>query len=217
MSNSSDPYPRLEAQLELTRKSLEILSKRSCRIQIVTKSNLVLRDIDLLKKIPTVVSMTITTDEDDLARLIEPNAPPPSERLEAVRTLIDLGVPTSIRIDPIIPYINDNPQRLIRVLADLGVKHITSSTYKAKPDNWRRLSAAMPCVAERIKPLYFERCEKIGGYSCLPRQLRSELMQTVATLAKKHGIAFGTCREQLSHLNTGKCDGSWLFPLEATG
>jgi len=211
ISNSSDPYPRLDAETGFMRKCLQILTRHRCKLQIITKSNIVVRDIDLLKKASSTVSLTITTDNDDLAKILEPNAPLSSERLKAVKTLISNNIPTSVRVDPVIPFINDNLESLIKTLASMGVKHITSSTYKAKPDNWRRLSLAIPAIAERLKPLYFERGEKISHYLYLPKELRLRLMKNVGELAKQYGIKFGTCREGLSHLNTATCDGSWLL------
>ena len=211
ISNSSDPYPNLEAKTGLMRKCLEILSKHDCKVQIVTKSNLVIRDIDFLKKKPSMVTLTITTDDDNISKVIEPNAPSSSERLKAAETLIRKGIPTSVHIDPIIPFVNDNPKNLVETLASIGVKHITSSTYKVKPDNWKRFNMALPKTAEKLKPFYFEKGEKIGRSTYLPKELRLKLMEKVAMLAKKYGIQFGTCREGLSYLNTVMCDGSWLI------
>jgi len=211
IANSSDPYPNLEAKTGLMRKCLEILAQQNCKIQIITKSNLVVRDIDLLKKMPSIVSLTITTDDDNVAKLIEPHAPSSSERLKAVEILIEEGIPTSVRIDPIIPFINDNTENLIKTLASMNVKHVTGSTYKVKLDNWQRFSIALPKTAEKLKPLYFEKGEKIGRYIYLPKDLRLKLMKTVGAMAEKYGMKFGTCREGLSHLNTAVCDGSWLL------
>jgi DNA repair photolyase len=211
ISNSSDPYPRLEAKMALMRDCLEILSENDCKVQIITKSSLVVRDIDLLRRIPSMVSLTITTDDDETARTLEPHAPPSSERLKAVGKLIQQGLRTTVRIDPIIPFVNDHFEELVGTLAALGVKHITCSTFKVKQDSWRRFAAAMPNAAARLKPLYFERGEKIGGYLYLPRDLRNSLLEEAYASAKENGVKFGTCREGLAHLNTGVCDGSWLF------
>jgi len=211
VSNSSDPYPRVEANLGWTRQCLEILAASNCRIQIITKSNLVVRDDDLLSKVPSTVALTITTEDDAKAKLIEPLAPSSSERLRAAKDLMAKGIPVSVRIDPIIPYFNDQPQQLIAKLAELGVKHITSSTYKVKPDNWRRLSAAVPDVAEKLKPLYFQEGERVGGNILLPKDLRFKLMKNVRDLATAQGMKFGVCREGLAGLNTAACDGSWLL------
>lgn len=214
ISNSSDPYPKMEAEIGLTRKCLQILSQQDCRIQIVTKSNLVARDVDLLKRVPSMVSLTITTDDDSIAKVIEPHAPPPSERLRAAEALVANDIPTSVRIDPIIPFVNDNAESLIKTLASVGVKHVTSSTYKVKPDNWQRMSIALPNIAAKLKPLYLDKGEKTSRYTYLPKELRFELMKKIGDLAKKYGIKFGTCREGLSHLNTATCDGSWLLSKE---
>ena len=143
IANSSDPYPRIEAETGLTRMCLAILAQQNCRIQIITKSTLITRDTDLLSKTPCTVALTITTDDDNTAKQIEPNAPSPTERLKTAETLISKGIPVSARIDPVIPFLNDNPKRLIAELASIGVKHVTSSTYKVKPDNWQRLAMAI--------------------------------------------------------------------------
>jgi DNA repair photolyase len=211
IANSSDPYPNMEAKTCLTRQCLEILSKQNCKIQMITKSNLVTRDIDLFRKIPSTVSMTITTDDDETAKLIEPHAPLPSERLKATETLLNKGIPTSVRIDPIIPFVNDKPESLIKTLASLSIKHIAASTCKIQPDNWKRLNNTIPKIADRLKPLYFENGEKMGRYTYLPKDQRFRLLKTVGNLAKKYGMKFGTCREGFSHLNTATCDGSWLL------
>jgi DNA repair photolyase len=217
MANSSDPYPRLEAKAGLTRKCLAILAQSNCRIQVITKSSLVTRDADLLGKVPSTVAVTITTDDDAKAKLIEPHAPSATERLKTVETLIRKGIPVSVRVDPVIPFVNDNPKSLIAALASMGVKHVTSSTYKIKRDNWQRFAAAMPETAEKLKPLYFSEGKKVGGYVLLPKAFRLKLMNAVRSLAVENGMKFGVCRENLSQLNTAPCDGSWLMPNRARG
>ena len=117
-----------------------------------------------------------------------------------------------MRIDPIIPSVNDLPQKLIAELASIGVKHVTCSTYKAKADNWMRLTQAMPQVAEKLKALYFQQGEKIGGSTLLPQDLRYKILKEVRDLAVSKGMKFGVCREGLAQLNTAACDGSWLMP-----
>ena len=211
IANSSDPYPRMEAEQCLTRICLAILIQHDCRIQIITKSTLVTRDTDLLSKVPCTVALTITTDDGNTAKLIEPYAPPSTERLKTVEALISKGIPVSMRIDPIIPFVNDNPESLIATLASMGVKHMTSSTYKMKRDNWQRFAMAMPKAAEKLKPLYFDEGEKVGGYTLLPKALRLKLMSTIRRIAEENGMKFGVCRENLSQLNTATCDGSWLL------
>ena len=211
IANSSDPYPNVEAEKGLMRHCLEILSRSNCKIQIITKSTIVQRDMDLLSRIPSMVAVTITTLNEDDARLIEPYAPSPAARIETVEALVDKGIAVAARIDPVIPGFNDNSEELVKTLASIGVKHVTSSTYKVKPDNWRRFRAALPDVAEKLRPLYFDVGVKLEGSIFLPKQLRFDLMTRMRSLADKCHMRFGVCREGLSQLNTASCDGSWLL------
>lgn len=211
IANSSDPYPNIEAENEITRSCLEILRKTNCKVQIITKSTIVQRDMDLLKMIPSMVAITITTLSNEIAKIIEPHAPPSTSRLKTVKELIDHQIPVAVRIDPIIPGINDNAEELVEKLASLGVKHITSSTYKAKPDNWKRLQTALPLVADSLRPLYFDKGERRDGGHLLPKELRFSIMTRIRKLADKQNLRFGVCREGFSELNTAVCDGSWLL------
>ncbi len=210
MSNSSDPYPTVEKELGLTRGCLRVLTQRNCKIQIITKSDLVTRDIDMLKRKPSMVAVTITTKNDDLSKQLEPNAPFSSLRIKAMEALVREEIPVCARIDPVIPFVNDSPEELIETLASIGVKHVTSSTYKIKTDNWKRFSAAFPKIAKKLGTLYFQNGERVSGYRYLPTGVRSKLMKKVKELAESQGMKFGTCREDLSQLNSAICDGSWL-------
>jgi DNA repair photolyase len=158
-----------------------------------------------------MVSLTITTDDDRVAKLLELAAPPPSERLEAAAVLVGMGIATSVRMDPVIPFLNDKPESLVDKIAALGVKHVTSSTLKVTSRNWGAISKAVPEVAEKLRPLYFQRGERVGRQFYLPRELRLELLKKVGFLVGKRGMRFGTCRDDLSFLNTAACDGSWLL------
>jgi DNA repair photolyase len=182
---------------------------------MITKSNLVTRDDDLLIKVPSTVALTITTVDDNLAKVIEPFAPSSSQRIRAAQDLIKAGIPVPVRIDPIIPLVNDQPpnlKSLIATLSGIGVKHLTCSTYKAKPDNWMRLNQVMPKAAEKIKHLYFQQGERIGGSMLLAKEVRFKILKSVRDLADANNMKFGVCREGLPQLNTAPCDGSWLMP-----
>jgi DNA repair photolyase len=210
ISNSSDPYPRLEQTSGLTRKCLEILAESRCRLQIVTKSDLVVKDIDVLQKIPCMVSVTVLTADDRLSGKLEPSAPVSSRRLKAIETLVEASIPTTVRIDPVIPFLNDDLDELVEVVADLGVLHVTSSSYKVKPDNWKRFSAVFPEAATKLRPLYFSEGERIGRSTYLPKNIRFSLMKKAKELAEEHKMKFGCCREGFS-LNSAVCDGSWAI------
>jgi len=208
LSNSSDPYPTIEKELQLTRKCLDILSKQNCQIQVITKSDLVTRDTDILKRTASMVAFTITTESNELSKQLEPNAPSSLQRIKAIETLIQAEIPTCVRIDPIIPSLNDDQKELIKTLAALRVKHVTSSTYKVKQDNWKRFSQTFPKIAKQLAPFYFERGERISGYQYLPKELRFNLMKTLKEQTEQAGMTFGTCREGFPQLNTTSCDGA---------
>ena len=216
IANSSDPYTPPERELGLTRKVLEILSKRGFKVLIITKSDLVVRDLDIIGKGRFAVSMTITTLDNRIARLIEPRAPPPSLRLKALGEIAARGVPCSVRLDPIIPTLNDHVEVMEEVIAEAagrGVSHITASTYKAKPDSFRRLiSALTEDHRARLRELYLRKGQRIGRSIYLPKPLRVRLLTMVRNLATKYGLTFATCREGLPQLTNAKsCDGTHLI------
>ena len=116
----SDPYMPLEKELKLTRKCLEIIDKYNFGFTLITKSDLVLRDLDLLKKInektKCVVQMTITTFDDELCRIIEPNVCVTSRRIEVLKILHENNIPTIVWMTPILPFINDNEENIMNIL-----------------------------------------------------------------------------------------------------
>ena len=116
----SDPYMPLEKELKLTRKCLEIIDKYNFGFTLITKSDLVLIDLDLLKKInektKCVVQMTITTFDDELCRIIEPNVCVTSRRIEVLKILHENNIPTIVWMTPILPFINDNEENIMNIL-----------------------------------------------------------------------------------------------------
>lgn len=211
MSGSCDPYPYQEKDLLITRGCLKILKGGGMAVQVFTKSDLVCRDADLLSEMKSVVSVTITTARDDLSRKLEPGAPLPDRRLEAIRFLHRKGIPVSARIDPIIPGINDCEIETLAFLAcEAGAQHITSSTYKARPDNWRRILSAFPLQAENLKAI-FEKGSRVGGSSYMPGEIRESLMRKVESAALENGVTFASCREGKKAQSGVLCDGSHLL------
>ena len=116
----SDPYMPLEKELRLTRKCLELIDKYNYGFTVITKSDLILRDLDLLKSInkktKCVVQMTITTFDDGLCRILEPNVCVTSKRIEALKILHDNNIPTIVWMTPILPFINDNETNIMNIL-----------------------------------------------------------------------------------------------------
>lgn len=213
MSNSSDPYPPAEKKLELTRKSLEIFVQKKVRLQVITKSDLILRDLDLLEKLPVAVSFSLTTLKPKIAKKLEPRAPAPARRIAAMKELAGRGIPVTVRLDPIIPEINGGEiSEVVEAAAEAGTKHVTSSTFKPRPDSWKRFSMIFPDVAERLWPLYFKNGEKHHNSWYLSRPLRRQLMEKVAESCRRNKLTFACCREGFPSLHTARsCDGSHLI------
>lgn len=116
----SDPYIPLESQLKMTRRSLELIHRYGFGVAIQTKSDRILRDLDLLKSIhsraKTVVQMTLTTYDESLCRLIEPNVSTTRQRVEALKRFRDAGIPTIVWLCPILPFLNDTKENLQGIL-----------------------------------------------------------------------------------------------------
>jgi len=115
----NDPYMPIERKANLTGRALEIISRNGFPVHIITKSDLVMRDLEILKEINKVyaaVSFTITTTDDDLAKKLEPGAPPPSVRWNAMKTLSDAGILTGVTMQPILPFIEDTPENISSIV-----------------------------------------------------------------------------------------------------
>jgi DNA repair photolyase len=111
----SDPYNPLEKQYQLTRRALEVIARCGFPVHLITKSDLVVRDTDLLVAVnhtQAVVCFTLTTVDDELARQVEPGAPLPSARLAAMRTLAEHGIPVGTTLMPVLPFLEDNEENI---------------------------------------------------------------------------------------------------------
>ncbi|MBE5824228.1 MAG: radical SAM protein [Butyrivibrio sp.] len=127
----SDPYMHCEEELKLTRRCLEVIRDNDFGVAIQTKSDRILRDIDLLdeinKRAKTVVQMTLTTYDDDLCKILEPNVCNTKRRVEVLEEMQKRGIPTVVWITPILPFINDTKENITAILnecARVGVKGI---------------------------------------------------------------------------------------------
>ena len=127
----SDPYTPIEGELELTRRALEVIGRYGCGVAIQTKSDLILRDLDMLTRInrrsKAVVQMTLTTMDEGLCRLIEPGVCTTARRIEVLKEFQKAGIPTVVWLCPILPWLNDteeNIRGIVESCADAGVQGI---------------------------------------------------------------------------------------------
>lgn len=140
----SDPYNPYEKKYELTREALKLIDKYGYGIAIDTKSNLITRDIDILKSIkvhsPIITKITITTCDDKLSKIVEPNVSSSSERFDSIRKLSESGIYAGILMGPILPFIEDNEENIrgiIDLAHDSGAKFINFHPGVTLRDNQR--------------------------------------------------------------------------------
>ena len=199
-----DPYIPLEKELKLMRRCLEIIEHHNFGAAVQTKSDLVLRDLDVLaainKKTKAVVQMTLTTADDELCRLIEPGVCPTSRRFEALCACRDAGIPTVVWFSPLLPFINDteeNVDGIIDYCVRAGVHAIIcfGIGLTLREGNREYFYDALDKLGQRNQ--YFsglkERYIKTFGYKYVVSSSREkELMTRLAQGCKKNNIMLGT-------------------------
>ncbi len=193
IGTATDPYQPAERRYAVTRSILEVLAEyEDLEIGIVTKSDLVLRDLDLLRRIASrselYVNLTVTTVDARLARILEPRAPRPDLRLEAVRELNRNGVPAGVICAPVIPGITDGPQELeavVRATRAAGGQYIFANPLFLKPCSASVflpfLETEFPHLVASYRQRYSERAFLSSGY-------RKRVSQLMMRLRVKHGF-----------------------------
>jgi len=164
----NDPYMPLEAEVRLTRRALEVITAYGFGVHVLTKSDLVVRDLALFQRIDrtaqAVVSVTVTTIDDELAKKIEPGAPPSSARLAALKAISDAGIETRISLMPTLPFIEDtweNVSAIVEEGARCGVRAIVpwfgmSMRDRQREHFYRQLDRLFPGVRPRYETAYGE-------------------------------------------------------------
>ena len=190
----SDTYNPFEKQYKITRKSLELISYYKFGISIETKSNLIVRDIDLFKKISSkasvILKFTITSANDSLSRKIEPNVCASSERLNDMKQLSNQGLFVGTLLTPIIPFITDseeNIKNVIRLSAENGAKFVFSIGGVTLRENQReyfyeQLDKTFPKVKEKYIKNYG------NNYFCYP--LNKNLEKVFKEECEKYGLLY---------------------------
>ncbi len=193
IGTATDPYQPAERRYEVTRAILEEFSRhKGFELGIVTKSNLIVRDVELPRAIAKqnqlYVNVTITTANIELARRLEPRAPRPDLRLEAVRQLNLAGVPAGVICAPVLPGITDEPadlDALVAAAAEAGAKYIFANPLFLKP-----CSAAifLPFLQTEFPHLVASYRERYEARAFLPPAYGKRLSQLMVKLRQKYGI-----------------------------
>ena len=190
----SDPYMHCETELRLTRKCLEIIHKYGFGAAIQTKSDRILEDIDLLDAINNdakcVVQVTLTTYDDELCSILEPNVCNTKRRIEVLEEMQKRGIPTVVWLTPILPFINDTEENITKILSEcvrVGVKDIIcfgmGLTLREGDREYfyEALDKHFPGLKERYIKTY-------GNAYEVPSPNSGKLMQLLKTTCKENGI-----------------------------
>jgi DNA repair photolyase len=202
IGTATDPYQPAEQRFEVTRAILEELAMHSgLEIGIVTKSTMVTRDAEILRRVAErnqiFVNVTVTTVDVELARKLEPRAPRPDLRLDAVRQLNLAGVEAGVICAPVLPDITDRPRdldALVKAASEAGAKYIYANPLFLKP-----CSAAvfLPFLEESFPALVDNYKKRYEGRAFLPKGYAQRLSQLMTVLRQKHG--FGDRRARTGH------------------
>lgn len=195
IGSMSDTYNPLEKEYEQTRGALKLISKYGFGVSIDTKSNLILRDLDLLKEINAknnvIVKFTITTPNDELSKRIEPNVCVSSKRLQAIKKLSDNGIFVGIMMNPVLPFITDNEEdikKLVRLAYENGARFIHTFMGMTLRENQRdyyfdKLNEHFDRLKEKYIKYYGNR------YNCVVPNYR-ELYRVFTDECNKYGILY---------------------------
>lgn len=202
----SDPYMPLESELRLTRKCLEIIDKYEFGATVITKSDLILRDLDLLKSInqkaKCVVQMTLTTYDEGLCKKLEPNVCTTKRRFEVLKILNENNIPTVVWFTPMLPYINDtkeNMQGILDYCIKANVKGIicfgVGMTLRDgnREYYYEQLNKLFPGLSEKY-------IQEYGNSYEVTSKNNNELMNIFYKICKEHNIIY-TPNECFKYLN----------------
>lgn len=196
IGTATDPYQPAEKRFEVTRRILEVLAgERGRRVSVTTKSTLVQRDLDLLGEVHgrnrLRINVTVTTLDADLARALEPMAPRPDLRMEAVRALAGAGLRVSVFAHPVMPLINDGEAGLEAVCAAAaaaGAEDFSASALYLKPSAAR---VFFPFLEERYPHLVRRYRERYEASPYLKGHYPEILRARVTGIQTRHGMAHG--------------------------
>jgi DNA repair photolyase len=189
---ATDPYQPAEGRYKLTRACLEVLRDASNPFSLITRSPMIVRDLDVLveaaQRADVGIVFSVPTLDEDVWRRTEPGTPPPQRRLEAVSQLVEAGIKAGVGMAPILPGISDRPgqlERVVQAARDAGATSIWANLLYLGPGTREHFLEALardwPEELERYEQLYANR-------AYLPKKLGEPVRALVAELRAKHGV-----------------------------
>lgn len=193
IGTATDPYQPAERKFGLTHAIMEEFARhQGLSLGLVTKSDLILRDLDLLRAISLKnrlsIHVTVTTMKTDLARILEPRAPRPDLRMKAAEALVDAGIHTSINCAPVLPGITDSPadlEDLVRAAAATGVRSVAAIPLFLKPCSEKIF---MPFLEQNFPQLVESYKKRFANRAFLPADYGRRISALVKKLGLKHKL-----------------------------
>ncbi len=208
VASSTEPYPRIEEELKLTRSLLQIIARFKFPVSILTRSTLVLRDIDVLKKINenailppdlkpklkggAIISFSFSTPDEKLSKIFEPNAPIPKERLKTMKKFKDEGFKVGVFFMPVLPFLSDSEKQIEKMVVlskNYGADYIITAGLTLFGDKPSDCGPAYYKVLERNFPELVEKTKRLFGKNFYPSsKYQRDLAERSDKICKKYYI-----------------------------
>jgi len=193
LGTATDPYQHCEARYRLTRGIVTALADFRNPLSILTKSTLIVRDLDVYRRLnevaPLTVSMSVGTLDEDVRRVVEPGTPPGRKRLEILRRFAEAGIRTGVLVAPVLPGLTDDEEHLDEVLsacAEAGVAWAAAIVLHVRPAIREHF---MPWMKQAYPWLYPRYVDLYGRRAYAPRAYQEEVSERFARLRLRHGLA----------------------------
>ena len=208
LSSATDPYLQFESEYKLTRSLLEIILKYRFPVHIITKSDLVIRDLDLLEQInkdailpadlqdklsnKAFITFSFSTTDDDIAHIFEPGATAPSLRLSTLQTVVKAGFPGGVSMMPLLPYITDTGEHLELMFSKFsaaGARYVFPATITLFGNGLADSKTLVMRAIEKYYPELLPRYKKLFEHSTqLPTYYNNAFNKKAAELCEKYGL-----------------------------
>jgi DNA repair photolyase len=193
MGTATDPYQHCEGRYRLTRGVIDALADFQNPLSILTKSTLIVRDLDVFRRLhevaPLTVSMSVGTLDEDVRRVVEPGTPPGRKRLQILRRFADAGIRTGVLVAPVLPGLTDDEEHLEEVLAACAEAGVSWASVIVLHVRANIREPFMPWLKGAYPWLYPRYVELYGNRAYAPKAYQEQVGERFARLRLRHGLA----------------------------
>ncbi|MBC7330064.1 radical SAM protein [bacterium] len=200
LSPVTDPFQPLEQQFHLSEQLVKVFVERNLPIEVITKGKITQNVMELLRKQKhSFIQVSILTWDENLRKLLVPRGASTETLLDNLRRAKEVGIYTVARLDPIFPYITDNPddlRRLVRTVKEAGAKHIVGSVVDIPVKTRREVFSLLARIDKKLIPAYRELFQEKIGYSLHAKiDYRKKVFSTLRKICDEEGLTFALCME----------------------